>query len=66
MFCLIDHTEGVQHIFKNITKTPIPVSKYRLANPDSEHDKLTKYNYINDNHVFETEGATLRFYYIEF
>jgi len=55
-----DHSEGVQHIFKSITNTPIKVSKYRLEG-QSEHDQITEYNYIEDNHVFKTEGATLKF-----
>ena len=56
-----DHTEGVQHIFKNITKTPIKVSKYTLPNKNDEYDKITKYDYVNDNHEFVTEGATLKY-----
>ena len=48
----------MQHIFEKIS--PIRVSKYRLDDPNEEHDKVTKYNYINDNHEFETEGATLK------
>jgi ribonuclease/clavin/mitogillin len=55
-----DHTEGVQHIFKNITKSPIKVSKFRLPNQSDEYDKVTKYEYVTDNHEFETEGATLK------
>lgn len=58
-----DHTEGVQPIFKSITKTPIKVSKHELTEGGCEHDQVTKYNYINDNHVFKTEGATLRAIY---
>lgn len=54
-----DHSEGVQHIFKSITKMPIRVSKYRLYD-QPETDETTQYNYINDNHIFETEGATLK------
>jgi ribonuclease/clavin/mitogillin len=38
------------------------VSKYKLVDQD-EHDTVTKYNYIQDNHVFETEGATLQAIY---
>lgn len=53
-----DHTGGVQSIFKSITNGPIRVSKYRLVD-QPEPDQLTNYNYINDNHVFETEGATI-------
>lgn len=53
-----DHSEGVQHIFKSITKTPIKVSKHRFDQPET--DEITQYNYVNDNHVFKTEGATLK------
>ena len=51
--------KGVQPIFKSITKTPIRVSKYKLYD-EPEHDEITKYNYIEDGHVFETEGATIK------
>jgi metal-dependent hydrolase (beta-lactamase superfamily II) len=54
-----DHTEGVQAIIKSITKQNITVSKYPLVNRP-EHDTITKYNYIKDNHTFHTEGATLK------
>ena len=54
-----DHTGGVQDIFKSITKTPITVSKHRLVD-QSEHDEITKYNYIEDSHEFKNEGATLK------
>lgn len=39
---------------------PIKVSKHRLVDRP-EHDQVTQYNYIEDNHVFETEGATLKY-----
>ena len=58
-----DHTEGVQHIFKDITKTQISVSKFSLPNQNDEYDKVTKYDYVNDNHEFVTEGATLKFFH---
>ena len=54
-----DHTGGVQSIFAHLTKQPIQVSKYRLAD-QPEYDLLTKYNYVEDNHIFKTEGATLK------
>ena len=73
-----DHTEGVKHIFKSITKGkvnlkklriiilndfvvgPIRVSKHNLIG-DPEWDTATSYKYITDNHVIETEGATLQY-----
>ena len=39
---------------------PIKVSKHRLVDRP-EQDQVTQYNYIEDNHVFETEGATLKY-----
>lgn len=54
-----DHTGGVQTIFKKLMKQPVRVSKHRLVD-QSEFDKLTSYNYVNDQHVFETDGATLK------
>jgi endoribonuclease LACTB2 len=57
-----DHTDGVQHIFKNVTKSPVRVSKFALVD-QPEYDEVTKYNYINDNHIFETEGATIKAIY---
>ncbi len=41
------------------------MSKYKLVD-QPEHDQITKYDYINDDHVFKTEGATLRLLFIEF
>jgi glyoxylase-like metal-dependent hydrolase (beta-lactamase superfamily II) len=35
------------------------VSKYRLEDRP-EFDQETKYNFIEDQHIFKTEGATLR------
>lgn len=54
-----DHTGGVQTIFKKLTREPIRVSKHRLVDHD-EFDMTTKYSYVNDEHVFKTDGATLK------
>lgn len=57
-----DHTEGVQPIIKTITKEPIRVSKYKLEDRP-EWDTVTKYDFITDGHVFETDGATIQAFY---
>lgn len=57
-----DHSEGVQPIFKSITNGPIKVSKHKLENRH-EHDVDTKYNYIKDGDLIETEGATIQTIY---
>ena len=59
---LSEEDKSVQDIFKSITKEPCKVSKYRLTN-GLEADFETKYSFIEDNHVFETDGATLRAIY---
>lgn len=54
-----DHTGGVQTIFKKLLKQPIRVSKHRMVEK-TEFDLITNYNYIEDMHLFKTEGATIR------
>lgn len=54
-----DHTGGVQTIFNQLTKSPLKVSKHRLVD-QPESDLVTKYDYIEDNHVIKTDGATLK------
>lgn len=54
-----DHSGGVQTIFKTITNNAIKVSKHKLET-QPEIDTETKYNYIKDGDIFETEGATIQ------
>ena len=58
-----DHSEATQRILKTFGE--MRVSKHRLPadTDDQEYDIITKYNYIEDEHVFEADGATLRYYY---
>lgn len=57
-----DHSEGVQAIFKTLNNNAITVSKHKLdARP--EYDTETKYNYIKDGDIIQTEGATLQTIY---
>lgn len=57
-----DHSEGVQPIFKSITKSAVKVSKHKLEGRP-EHDIETNYNYIKDGDTIETEGATIQAVY---
>ncbi|KAL4217702.1 Beta-lactamase-like protein 2 [Mactra antiquata] len=55
-----DHVGGVSEIYKQILSEPVPVSKFkRLSVPDVDITPA-KYNFIEDQHVFTTEGSTLR------
>lgn len=57
-----DHTGGVQTILKKLTQQPIRVSKHKLVD-QIEFDRVTKYNYVEDEHVFKTEGVTIRAFF---
>lgn len=58
----LDHIGGVQSVLKDIVKTPIKVSKYKLTSMP-EHDEVTNFSYLNDNDIIQTEGATLQAIY---
>lgn len=63
-----DHVGAVQSVVKQIkdesgSSLPIKVSKCRLPLDTDEHkevDQAWDYNFVQDDHVFETEGATLK------
>jgi ribonuclease/clavin/mitogillin len=56
-----DHTEGVQPIFKNLLNgQTCKVSKHRMSGGQPEYDTETKYTYITENDLIQTEGATLK------
>ncbi|KAL5013955.1 hypothetical protein ScPMuIL_008225 [Solemya velum] len=56
-----DHVGGVSDVCKEIIKsTEIGVSKFkRLSKPDIDLGSIA-YKFIENNHIFKTEGATLR------
>ncbi|XP_074652452.1 endoribonuclease LACTB2-like [Tubulanus polymorphus] len=56
-----DHVGAVQDICSNILHDGIKVSKIeRKSTPDRDIGPLAKYNFINKDQVFQTDGATLR------
>ncbi|XP_060553178.1 endoribonuclease LACTB2-like [Ruditapes philippinarum] len=55
-----DHVGGVKQIFSDVLNDEVGVSKFkRLSQPD-EDISPAKYTFVEDKHVFKTEGATLR------
>jgi ribonuclease/clavin/mitogillin len=56
-----DHTEGVQPIIKNMLNgQACKVSKHRMVGDQPEYDTETKYTYITEKDLIQTEGATLK------
>lgn len=60
-----DHVGGVPDVFREVIKSEkVRVSKFkRIASPDVNLGPNIPYTFINNNHVFKTEGATLRAVY---
>ncbi|XP_052765548.1 endoribonuclease LACTB2-like isoform X1 [Mya arenaria] len=55
-----DHVGGVPDITRDILSEPVKVSKFkRLSSPDEDISPAS-YSFIEDNHIFKTDGATLR------
>ncbi|KAK3087036.1 hypothetical protein FSP39_000731 [Pinctada imbricata] len=56
-----DHVGGVPDVCREVmNSTETKVSKFkRLSQPDRDLGKIS-YNFVENNHIFKTEGATLR------
>lgn len=61
----LDHVGGVPAVYKDILKgEKIPVSKMpRISKEEPAPAEGLPYTYVNDEHTFTTEGATLRVMY---
>ncbi|XP_021343485.1 endoribonuclease LACTB2-like [Mizuhopecten yessoensis] len=56
-----DHVGGVQDVCRDVMQSSdVKVSKFRRPEGKKEYDIGVPYNYVEDNAMFRTEGATLR------
>ncbi|XP_064652322.1 endoribonuclease LACTB2-like [Lineus longissimus] len=60
----LDHVGAVPDIFKELALDDTPVSKIKRKRvPDFNIGPNAKYNFIEDNHTFKTEGASLKLFH---